>query len=492
MSLLFPFIVRTILIYRFGALYLGVNSLFSSIFQVLNLAELGFGTAVTYSLYRPFAAGDTDTVCAYLGTYRKIYRVIGLVILAAGFAVMPFFTYILKGESVPGNMNLFAWYFLFLADVVAGYLLFGYKSVIPSAAQRNDLLSKVDTLVLTGKSLVQIVFLLFSDNFYLYLSTSLVFTVIRNLLISYMVNRCYPQFACRGSIDSYRFAELKQLVYGLAIDKIRGASRHAIDSICITTFIGLTMTAIYSNYFLIHSAVVSLSLVLCGAMEASVGNSIVTDTREKTYSDIRRFNFMYMILAGWAVICMLCMYQPFVHMWVGADLMLGFTEVISLCLYFYVLKMGDMRWIYSEGAGLWWKARYIAIAEIFFNVMLNILLAKYWGVLGIIVASLFSLFFIDYIGGALILFKEYFCNDRLHEYFADQAVDFAVTVLLAILCICVCGAVTNKAGIIGLIVRLSLCTIICLTGYYLAYHRTARYKDARLWLCSRLKIKNRE
>ena len=55
-----------------------MNSLLGSIFQMLNLAELGFGAAVVYSLYRPVAEGDTDIVCAYLGTYRKIYRVIGL------------------------------------------------------------------------------------------------------------------------------------------------------------------------------------------------------------------------------------------------------------------------------------------------------------------------------------------------------------------------------------------------------------------------------
>lgn len=90
-SLLLPFIVRTILIYRFGALYLGMNSLLASVFQVLNLAELGFGSAVVYSLYKPIAEGDTDTVCAYLGTYRKIYRIIGLVILGLGLAVLPWF-----------------------------------------------------------------------------------------------------------------------------------------------------------------------------------------------------------------------------------------------------------------------------------------------------------------------------------------------------------------------------------------------------------------
>ena len=146
-SLLLPFIVRTVLIYRFGALYLGMNSLLASIFQVLNLAELGFGTAVVYSLYKPVAEGDTDSVCAYLGTYRKIYRIIGLVILATGLALMPFFPQLVKGNPVPEEMNLYIWYGIFLANAVVSYLLYGYKTAIPSALQREDLLSKIDTVI---------------------------------------------------------------------------------------------------------------------------------------------------------------------------------------------------------------------------------------------------------------------------------------------------------------------------------------------------------
>lgn len=515
-ALLFPFFVRSVVIYRFGALYLGMNCLLSSIFQMLNLAELGFGAAVVYSLYKPVAEGDTDTVCAYLGTYRKIYRVIGLVILAAGLALMPFFPYVLRGQTVPGDMDIFIWYLIFLADAVISYLLFGYKTAIPSALQRNDLLSRVDTVVLIGRTLAQLAFLLLTDNFYFYLLTSLVFTVLRNFLISHLVERYYPQYVCQGHIDEVQFGELKRLVGGLSLSKFRGASRHMIDSLCITVFVSLTATAVYSNYFLIHTAVTSLFGIICFSMVASVGNSIVTESVEKNYRDMRRFNFMYMLLAGWAVICMLCLYQPFVQLWMGPNLMLGMPEVVALCLYFYVLKMGDMRWIYFEGAGLWWKARYIVIAEIICNIVLNIVLAKYWGVLGIIVATLISLFFINFIGEAWILFKEYFKNGRLGTFFADQALYFGVTVVLAIVCLEACevvveilhfdaGLAVSMAGagearsitvgingglaklysVLGLFVRLLICTLGAVVGYYLALGRTARYRDAKNWIASR-------
>ena len=514
-SLLLPFIVRTVLIYRFGALYLGMNSLLSSIFQVLNLAELGFGSAVVYSLYKPVAEGDVGTVCAYLSTYRKIYRIIGLMILVAGLAVMPFFPNLLKGTVVPGDMNLYAWYLIFLADTVVSYLLYGYKTAIPSALQRNDLLSKIDVEVLICKFIVQLGCLLFSDNFYYYLLTSLFFTVMRNLLVSRLVEQRYPRYVCRRGITREQLAELKRLVGGLALSKFRVASRHMIDSVCITAFISLTMTAIYSNYFLIHSAVLSFSSIFGGAMIASVGNSVATESRDKNYRDMRRFNFIFMLLAGWVAICLLCLYQPFVRFWVGSELMLGLPEVVALCLYFYVLEMGVMRWIYHQGAGLWWKARYIVIAEIVCNIVLNILLAKYWGVLGIVLATLISLFFINFIGGAWILFKEYFQNGKLGEFFADQALYFGVTVVLAVMCFWGCegvsswsngasvfmtmpasavDAVTANSGhtkmfeLLGLVARLLLCTLLTVAGYYVVYHHTVRYQDAMEWVKSRYSV----
>ena len=135
-SLLLPFIVRTVLFYRFGAVYLGMNSLFASVLEVLNLAELGFGSAVVYSLYLPLAREDTDTVCAYLGTYRKIYRIIGLVIFVAGLAVMPFLPQLLQGSTMPDDMNVFIWYLIFFGECsgqLSAVWLQDFYSIRPAA-----------------------------------------------------------------------------------------------------------------------------------------------------------------------------------------------------------------------------------------------------------------------------------------------------------------------------------------------------------------------
>lgn len=220
---------------------------------------------------------------------------------------------------------------------------------------------------------------------------------------------------------------------------------------------------------------------------------------------MRRFNFIYMLIAGWASICFLCLYQPFVRLWLGERLMLQYPEVIALTAYFYVLKMGDMRWVYFEGAGLWWQARYIALLETVVNICLNILLVKHFGVLGIILATLISLLFIDFVFSARILFQQYYHNGKLSEFFADHMRYFLVTVLLTVPCIYVCDMVTEVMketvangsiivvggtvfGALELLIRLLICTFLSVVGYFLVYHCTVQFTDAKEWVLSRYKV----
>lgn len=124
--LILPFITRTLILKLIGEEYLGLNGLFTSIITVLNIADLGFGAAITYSMYKPIADNDNETLCAILNFYRKIYRIIGCVILVIGFSIMPFLPHLIKG-SVPDDVNLYLLFTIYLSNTALSYLLFAYK-----------------------------------------------------------------------------------------------------------------------------------------------------------------------------------------------------------------------------------------------------------------------------------------------------------------------------------------------------------------------------
>ena len=87
--ILIPLINRTIIIHFLGSEFMGLDGLFTSILQMLNIAELGFSTAIVFSMYKPIAEKDSDTICALLSLYQRVYRIIGMVILLIGVSIIP-------------------------------------------------------------------------------------------------------------------------------------------------------------------------------------------------------------------------------------------------------------------------------------------------------------------------------------------------------------------------------------------------------------------
>ena len=127
LSLIFKFIIQTIFIKTLGAEYLGVNGLFTNVLQMLSLAELGIGSAITYNLYKPLANNNEKEIKAYMNFYKKAYNFIGLFILIIGLCITPFLKFFIKNQSQVDNLNLI--YLLFLLNTVLSYF-FAYKRSI--------------------------------------------------------------------------------------------------------------------------------------------------------------------------------------------------------------------------------------------------------------------------------------------------------------------------------------------------------------------------
>ena len=162
-----PFIMRTVIINYLGVQYVGLNSLFSSILSVLNLAELGVGSAMVYCMYRPIASDNENEICALMKLYRKYYRLIGFVVAILGLLLLPFLPKFVTGE-VPDGLNLYTLYILNLITTVLSYWLFAYKNCLLNAHQRIDVISKVNLVVFTIQYVLQFISVCFYKNYYLF------------------------------------------------------------------------------------------------------------------------------------------------------------------------------------------------------------------------------------------------------------------------------------------------------------------------------------
>lgn len=482
--ILLPFAVQTTLIRTLGADYNGLKGVFSSILQVLSLAELGIGNALVFGMYKPIADDDIITVCRLLNLYKKVYKWIGLFILVMGIVLAPFTPYLIKGNHPP-EINVVVLFFMYLINTVLSYWLYAYKASLFNAFQRVDIINLISTGTQALCYLLQIFILIKFKSYYAFFSVSILATIINNLILSYEADKMYPEYKCYGTVSKQFLMELKEKIKGLIVYKFCNISRNSFDNIFLSIFLGLRITGMYNNYYYILTSVSGIMSIISTSLLAGVGNSIASETVEKNYADMRRLNFIYMLITGWGSIFMVCLYQPFMKLWVGKDLM--FPESIAglFALYFYIMKMGDIRAIYSDAKGLWWENRYRTIFETIINLILNFILIQVWGVHGIIIATMLPLFLLGFIGSALVLFRHYFQNG-FNEFIRDHGIYFFVTSLVCFVTFLICKQI-NYGEMIDFFLRLLMCGLIPPILYFLIYRKSKIYNLSIEWLLLRIR-----
>lgn len=485
--LILPFIVRTVFIYSLGAEYLGLNSLFTSILSVLNVTELGFSSAVVYCMYKPIANDDEKTINALLKFYKKVYSVIGTIILCLGLILMPFLPHLING-GCPPELNLYVLFLFYLLNTCASYFLFAYKKSILEAFQRRDIIDWNNMISVGLMNLFQLILLLVWKSpkaYYVYLAIMLLSTILNNILNSKIVDKKYSQYRCEGELSGDIKGVLKKQVSGLMITRICQMTRTSCDSIFISVFVGLTMTTIYGNYNMIVTTLVGVMNILTNAMLAGVGNSIVSESEEKNYKDFRKFNFIYMWISIWSSVTLFTLYQNFMRVWVGESLMLTTYGALLFTLYYYALKIGDIRAMYADAIGLWWENRNRAVIEMIMNILLNFILGKLYGIYGIVLATIIPLVTVNFIGGAQILFKNYFKSYSMKIYLFDN-IKFFLTMAVAII---LTGIATYRIGntsIISLALRGVICLIVPNAVFWLCYRRSDDYREVRKWILKKI------
>lgn len=475
-SLFLPFLLRTMLIKTLGEQFLGLNSLFSSLLQVLNMVELGFSSAIVFNMYKPIAENDKKTICILMNAYKKIYRVIGIFVFVIGVSLLPFLSILIKGD-IPDGYNLYLLYIIYLTNTVVSYFLFAYKNCLLNAHHRNDIVSKVHTFVLILQYLYQFTVLLIFKNYYLYIIILPIISILNNIINALIVKKMYPQYICYGTLTPELKSKIKYNVTGLAIGKVCVVSRNSLDSIYLSAFIGLTTVAIYGNYYYIFTAINTFLSIIINAMTAGIGNSIAVETEEKNYKNFRLFNYLYLVISGWCTVCLLCLYQPFMELWMGKKLMFEMSTVVLFCIYFYSLKLGDIRSMYSNAAGLFWESKNYVIVETIANAILNFLFVRTWGINGIIVATNITIIFVNFIWGTRILYKNYFRSYDFIRFIIEDLIYTFVTIIICFITYFACN-ILQLSCFKQLLFNGIICLVVPTFLYYMTYRKTKLYEDS--------------
>lgn len=472
-QILIPFVIRTVMIYCMGVKYLGMNSLFSSILQVLNLAELGVGSAMVFSMYKPIADDDTFRICALMRLYKIYYRIIGGIIAVVGLIITPAVPLLIK-DSIPNGINIYILYLLNLGATVLSYWLFAYKNSILQAHQRDDVASKIRIITSTIQYIVQILILYIFHNYYAYLIVAMIVQVVNNIVTAYVSNMLYPNYKPIGKLPKSEVKQINRRIRDLFTSKIGMVIYDSADTIVISTFLGLSVLAVYQNYFYILSSLTGFITVIFVACTAGIGNSIVVETKEKNYKDLSVFSFIVLWIAGFCSCCLLCLYQPFMELWVGKELMLNFTAVICLVFYFFIRQINSLLNLYKDAAGLWHEDKFRPLVSAMVNLTLNLILVQFIGIYGIVLSTVLAILCVGMPWIIHNLFTIIFEKKKMTPYVSTILYYSFVTTINCFVCYFVCSFV--KMGLVAtLFVRGIICCFISNLLFFLFYKNKAEF-----------------
>ena len=390
LTVVLNFAVKTVFIKMLSDEYLGVNGLFTNIITMLSLADLGIGIAIPYSLYKPLAKKDEHKINVLMNFYKKVYTIIGIAVLLIGLSLTPFLGLIIK--DIPKNVpHLSLIYILFVIHSASSYF-FVYKKFLIDSDQKGYITSRIIFTFSTLLSIIQIILLVTTKNYILFLLSSIILVIIQNIYISSKANKLYPFIKNKTDekLEKEDMEGIKKNVSSLFIYKVGTVIMNGTDNIIISKFIGLIIVGFYSNYVLIINSITTVLNQIFNAITSSIGNLVVTTNKKRSkevYDNLNFANFWLYALFG---VCIIVLINPFINIWIGKKYVMGFSIVFLLVLNFYVLGMQSVTNSFRNAYGLFWIAKYRPIIMVIINIVISVVLVQFIGIEGVLIGTLVS------------------------------------------------------------------------------------------------------
>ena len=472
--LLLSFVARFFFTMYLSEEYLGANGLFTNILTLLSFAELGIGDAIVFSLYKPLANNDHAKINALLKLYKKCYFWISVVIAVAGIVLIPFLPVLTNHSTLP---NLVLIYLMYLATTVISYFYADCQSFL-MADQRKYIVTNSKNISLIVQYIVQVIVLIVTRNFIAYLSIQIISQLGMNWYIKYYIKKKYNYIDIKnaGSIEESDLNVLKKNVFALMFHKVGSILVDNTDNIIISSFIGLAIGGIYSNYLLFITSLTSIFVYISGATYASVGNLCATiDDPDYKYNIFKKLDFFNFMIYGISSVCLFAVLTPCVEFISNGGDTLGFATLATIIINFLLNGMRIATNQFKNASGLFWNDRMKPILESITNLILSIWWVKYMGLFGVLFATVVTRIFIT------CAFEQYVAYKNI---FNKKFIKLYVIFIFKVIVILLLGYLSYNMSMLfidfNIIVRILLSGIItliaCLLLMVLIYHNSEEYK----------------
>lgn len=449
--------------------YLGLSGLFSNILTMLCLVELGIGPAMTYSLYKPLAEDDQSKIKGLMGLYKKVYNIVGIVVIILGFMILPFYRFLIK--DVPSISHLDIIFILFVLNTAVSYF-YSYKQSLINADQKRYITTCFQYAFFTLLQIVQIIVLIFTQNYIVFLITQVIFTWVQNVAVSKYADNMYPYLKNKGydKLSEEDLNPIKKNVGAMVFHKVGSMVVLATDNILISRILGLFWVGLYSNYNLITKSLNNVIYQVFNSIVASVGNLGVQEDKEKVTDVFEKVFFLDFWIYGFSSICLFVLFNPFIRLWLGEKYLLDEPVVFIIVLNFYIYGMLKAVRTFRDASGLYYYDRYKPIFEAVINLVASIIFARKIGLSGILIGTIVSTLTTCFWVEPWVLYRK--CLSKpLRTYFILSFKYFAITSIVGTIAYGGCSLLPTH-GLVAFVSKVGICTALPNLLFLLIFFRS--------------------
>lgn len=438
-NIVLEFISRKVFIDMLGTDVVGLNTTAYNLLGFLNLAELGVGAAVAFTLYKPLFNKDINSINEIVTLQGWLYRRIAGVIIIGAVALMALFPLIFGDMALPMWYS-FASFGVLLYSALLTYFI-NYKQIVLSADQKHyKILFSYKAVLMLGV-LSQILCIHFLDHGYIWwLALQVVFPTLAAVSLNFVIRRECPFLA--KTAESGRSLAKK---YPVIITKIKQVFFHKISGyvllqtspLVVYAYTSLEVVAIYGNYLLISTGIRRLLDAVFGSINASVGNLIAQGDIKRIYSV-----FEEMFSGRFVVVAAMCFSvyvstDSLINIWLGEKFILNHVILGLLVYEIYINVQRPIVNAFTMGYGMYQDV-WAACTEATLNIGLSILLGYFFGLEGVICGVIISLVLICEIWKPIFLYRWGF-----HISMLRYVKMYAIHIAAAAVAWCVCYMAHN-------------------------------------------------
>jgi len=468
------FISRTVFIYVLGSTYLGISGLLQNIFGLLAISELGLSTAIGFSLYKPLANNDTKLISILMTIYKKAYRIIGSLILFAGIIMYKYIDFFVDVQQLPSEITYI--YYMYLINIVAGYFI-SYKQVLILSDQSSYKLVPIQMKINISTTIVQIIYLIVFRNYIGYLALQIISSIILNYIQNRYITKQYEHinFNSKDKLPKEEFNIIKKNVAGLMITKLGDFCVNSTDNLIISKFINLVSVGLYSNYILLRELVNGYIRIIFNNITASFGNLIAKENEKKCLEVFNVLFFISFVIYSFEAVALVCLYNPFIEIWIGKEYLFSFDIVIAIVINNYLTGLRVPIITMKSAAGIYAEDAWVPFGFSIINLVASVILVTKFGILGVVLGSIIgSLLTADWYR-PLAVYKKVFKTSVIH-YFKRYIVYLGLGSIYMKICIELCNIISLNNSIINLIIKSIICIIVPNLITIILFYKTDEFK----------------